>query len=83
MLETLELKDMIAREVLAHLCGSTCHGFGQAIEMCETRGDCVIVVTCPSCGKIFTLDDDEYEMLLSWSRGQGAALACGVQPLSA
>ncbi|MCC6628386.1 MAG: hypothetical protein IT340_13430 [Chloroflexi bacterium] len=83
MLETLETKDTFAREVLAHLCGSTCHGFGEAIEMCETRGDCVIVITCPSCGRRFTLEDDQYDMLIAWSRTEGSLYACGVQPLHA
>jgi len=83
MLEELELRDMITREVLAHLCSESCHGFGQAVELCETRGDCVIVVTCPNCGKSYTLDDDQYDLLVAWSQGQGTVLACGVQPLSA
>jgi hypothetical protein len=83
MLEAIEMKDVMAREVLAHLCSSTCHGFGEAIEMCETRGDCVIIVTCPDCRKSFTLDDDQYDMLIAWSRSQGTMMACGVQPLHA
>jgi uncharacterized protein YbaR (Trm112 family) len=83
MLDSIEMRDMIAREVLAHLCSPNCHGFGEAIEMCETRGDCVIVITCPNCRKSYTLDDDQYEMLIAWSRGDGATLACGVQELHA
>lgn len=83
MLDAIEMSDMVARDVLAHLCSPGCHGFGEAIELCETRGDCVIVVTCPTCAKSFTLDDDQYEMLAAWSQAQGGALACGIQPLPA
>jgi endogenous inhibitor of DNA gyrase (YacG/DUF329 family) len=83
MLEALELRDHISREVLSHLCSSRCHGFGQAIELCETRRDCVIVVTCPTCGKQFTLDDEQYDDLLAWTRGEGKVIACGVEPLPA
>ena len=78
---TIDVSDDIARAVLAHLCGSTCHGFAEAIELCEMRHDCVIVVTCPSCGKRFALDDDQYDLLLGWTRSQGTTLACGIQPL--
>ena len=83
MLEMIEMKDMVARDVLAHLCSSTCKGFGEAIEMCETRGDCVIVITCPNCKQRFTLDDDQYDMLIAWSTSEGSHYACGVQPLPA
>jgi hypothetical protein len=81
MLDEIEMRDMLVRDVLAHLCSDACHGFGEAIELCESRGDCVIVVTCPSCQKSYTLDDDQYEMLMVWSTDQGSVLACGVQPL--
>jgi hypothetical protein len=83
MLDEIELREMRAREVLAHFCGSGCHGFGETIELCESRGDCVIVVTCPSCRQRFSLDDDEYALLVSWSRGEGHQLACGILPLHA
>ena len=82
MLDTLELiPDALARDVVAHLCGEPCHGVGQTVELCESRHDCVIVVTCDCCGKTFTLDDEQYEMLVAWSASQGSALACGIAPL--
>jgi hypothetical protein len=40
------------------------------------RGDCTWVVTCPDCGTMFTLDDDEHDELLSWSRAAGQS--CGI-----
>jgi hypothetical protein len=83
MLEELELRDMMVRDVLAHLCSQSCHGFGRAIELCESRGDCVIVITCPNCNKSYTLDDDQYDMLVAWSTANGAVLACGIEPLHA
>ena len=81
MFEQLEMSDALARDVVAHFCSESCHGFGEAVELCESRGDCVIVITCPCCGKRFTLDDDQYDMLVTWSQSDGAALACGIQPL--
>ena len=82
MPELLELiPDALARDVVAHLCNEPCHGVGQTVEMCESRGDCVIVVTCDCCGKTFTLDDDQYDLLVAWSESQGATLACGIAPL--
>jgi hypothetical protein len=83
MMQQLEgLSDALAREVIAHLCGEPCHGVGQAVELCESRGDCVIVVTCGGCGKIFSLDDDQYEALVAWSEAHGQALTCGIAPLT-
>jgi hypothetical protein len=76
------LPDELAREIIAHLCGESCHGVGQAVELCESRGDCVIVVNCGNCGKVFTLDDDQYEALVVWSEAHGQALACGIAPLA-
>ena len=82
MPEVLELiPDALARDVVAHLCREPCHGVGQTVELCESRGDCVIVVKCDCCGKTFTLDDDQYDLLVAWSAAQGAALACGIAPL--
>ena len=75
------LSDAQARAILAHLCGEACRGVGRAVELCESRGDCVIVVTCGGCGADFTLDDDQYDALLTWSEAHGAALACGIEPL--
>ena len=83
MLQQLDLiSDEQAREIIAHLCGEACHGVGQSVELCESRGDCVIVVTCDGCGKIFTLDDDQYDALVAWSEAHGKALACGIAPLA-
>ena len=77
------LPDALARDVIRHLCGETCHGVGETVELCESRGDCYIVVTCGGCGKAFTLDDDQYDALVAWTATQGAALACGIAPLPA
>lgn len=57
-----------------HLCSKGL--FGDVAEMCEMRGDCVWVVTCPDCKATFTLDDDEYDELLAWSRSSGQS--CGI-----
>ena len=82
MPEMLEiLPDALARDVVAHLCSEECHGIGETVELCESRGDCVIVVSCGCCGKTFTLDDDQYDILVAWTNTQGAALACGIAPL--
>lgn len=83
MFAEMELDDIITREILAHLCGSTCHGFAHAIEVRETRGDRTIIITCPGCEQTFTLNDDQYDMLLAWSTSQGATLSCGVYSLPA
>ncbi|MFN8513703.1 MAG: hypothetical protein U0232_21155 [Thermomicrobiales bacterium] len=82
MREIETLPDAFARDVIAHLCGETCHGVGQTVELCESRGDCVIVVNCGGCGKIFTLDDEQYEALVAWSEAHGESLACGIAPLA-
>lgn len=57
-----------------HLCSKGL--FGDVAELCETRGDCVFVVTCPDCKMSFALDEDEYEDLLRWSRS--SQQACGI-----
>ena len=83
MVQHLEiLPDALAREIIEHLCGESCHGVGQSVELCESRGDCVIVVTCGGCGKIYTLDDDQYEALVAWSEAHGQDLAWGIAPLA-
>jgi hypothetical protein len=74
--------DTRARAVIDHLCSARCHGFGLASELCESRHDCVIVITCPSCGTQFALDDDQYEALTAWTASQGSQLACGVERLA-
>lgn len=75
------LPDALARDVIAHLCSEECHGVGETVELCESRGDCVIVVTCGCCNKTFTLDDDQYDLLVAWTTTHGAELACGIAPL--
>lgn len=60
--------------VIEHLCSKGL--FGDVAELCESRNDCVVVVTCPDCGHMFTLDDDEYDVLLNWSRT--TTQSCGV-----
>jgi hypothetical protein len=60
--------------VRSHLCAKGL--FGDVAELCEMRGDCVFVVTCPDCGHVFTLDDDDYDELLHWSRTSGES--CGI-----
>ena len=83
MLQQVEtITDAEAREIIAHLCGDTCHGVGQTVELCESRGDCVIVVTCGGCGKMFSLDDNQYDALVAWSEAHGESLACGIAPLA-
>lgn len=57
-----------------HLCSKGL--FGDVAEMCEMRGDCVWVVTCPDCAKTFSLDDDEYDELVAWSQSSGQS--CGI-----
>jgi hypothetical protein len=79
-LETLT--DAQAREIVEHLCAEACRGVGQTVELCEGRGDCVIVVTCGGCGKLYTLDEEQYEALVAWSEAHGQALACGIARLT-
>jgi hypothetical protein len=61
-------------QVRDHLCSKGL--FGDVTEWCESRNDCVYVVTCPDCQMEFMLNDDEYDELLLWSRT--ANQACGV-----
>ena len=76
------LTDTEARAIIEHLCGDDCRGISQAVELCESRGDCVIVVTCGGCGKIYSLDEDQYEALVAWSEAHGQSLSCGIAPLA-
>ncbi len=57
-----------------HLCSKGI--YGDVAELCEMRGDCTWVVTCPECGTMFTLDEDEHEELLRWSQSSGQS--CGI-----
>lgn len=60
--------------LIQHLCSKGI--FGDIAEMCESRGDCVYVVTCPDCKTMFTLDEDDYDSLLAWSSSSDQG--CGV-----
>jgi hypothetical protein len=61
-------------DVREHLCSKGL--YGDVAEWCEMRGDCVFVVSCPECGRMFTLDEDEYDELLAWSRSSDQS--CGI-----
>ncbi len=71
-----------AAEVIAHLCEGDCHTFGSVMSWCETRGDCVHEVTCPSCGAKFHLDDEDIVALERWTEAHGSALVCGVKDVA-
>jgi hypothetical protein len=64
----------IVDEIRQHLCGKGL--YGDVTEWCEMRGDCVWVITCPDCRRMYTLDDDAYEELVAWSRSSGQS--CGI-----
>jgi len=64
--------------VLSHLCAKGL--YGDVVEWCEMRHDCVFVVRCPDCNQSFTLDEREYEELVTLSRTQPAA--CGIRPVA-
>ena len=65
--------------ILRHLCSDPCHAYGAVVEWCETRGDCVQAVVCPSCRREFLIEDDELSELMRWTDADGKLLACGVQ----
>lgn len=71
-----------AAEVLAHLCEGDCQTYGNVMSWCETRGDCVHVVTCPTCSATFQLDDDDIGALERWTQLHGGALVCGVRDVA-
>ena len=71
-----------AAEVLAHLCEGECQTYGSVLSWCETRGDCVHVVTCPSCSTTFQLDDEDLDALERWTDQNGDALVCGVKEVA-
>ncbi|MDW8059359.1 MAG: hypothetical protein RMK01_04745 [Thermomicrobium sp.] len=60
-------------QVLAHLCGKGL--FGDVRQWCESRYDCVYVVTCPDCGCRFVLDEMEFQELV---RRSSMLQVCGV-----
>ncbi len=63
----------VVEQVLAHLCGKGL--YGDVTEWCETRNDCVFVVTCPDCRRAFTLTEEEFTLLVRRSQ---EVQACGV-----
>lgn len=71
-----------AAEVLAHLCEGDCQAYGSVLSWCETRGDCVHVVTCPSCSATFQLNDEDIDALERWTAQNGDALVCGVKDIA-
>ena len=71
-----------AADVLAHLCEGDCRAYGNVLSWCETRGDCVHEVTCPTCGTRYILDDDDIEALERWTDQHGNALVCGVRDVA-
>lgn len=79
---TIEKMSDGAAEVLAHLCEGDCQTYGSVLSWCETRGDCVHVVTCPSCSTTFQLDDDDISALERWTDQNGDALVCGVKDVA-
>jgi hypothetical protein len=64
--------------ILSHLCGKGI--YGDVTEWCEMRNDCVFVVSCPDCGEMFTLDEDEYDDLIRLSTAEPRA--CGILPIA-
>lgn len=73
---------MGAAEVIAHLCEGECQTYGSVMSWCETRGDCVHVVTCPSCSKAFQLDDADIVAIERWTDQHGSTLVCGVKDIA-
>ncbi len=71
-----------AAEVIAHLCEGDCQTYGSVMSWCETRGDCVHVVTCPSCKTEYYLDDADIAALERWTDQHGSSLVCGVQEVA-
>jgi hypothetical protein len=65
--------------IVQHLCEGACHAFGSVLQWCETRGDCVYAVTCPSCAKQFVVEEQELVELERWTDANGHALICGVR----
>lgn len=61
--------------VLAHLCSKGL--FGDVRQWCESRYDCVYVVTCPDCGCCFVLSEAEFQELVERST---VLQVCGVPP---
>lgn len=67
------------KAIIDHLCQDPCHAYGAVLEWCESRGDCVSAVVCPSCNTQFVVDDDELAELQRWTDNQGQLLVCGIR----
>jgi hypothetical protein len=65
-------------KIVRHLCEGECHTFGSVLQWCETRGDCIYAVTCPSCSTQFIVEEDELAELERWTDANGHTLVCGV-----
>lgn len=65
--------------IVQHLCESECHTFGSVLQWCETRGDCIYAVTCPSCSTQFIVEEEELIELERWTDDNGHQLVCGVR----
>lgn len=72
----LQQQETVER-ILAHLCEKGI--VGDVTEWCEMRHDCVIVVTCPDCRDEYTIEEDEFDMLVRLSQERG--FSCGVRPI--
>lgn len=77
--ESIQALGPNAMEVIAHLCEGDCLTFGTVVSWCETRGDCVHVVTCPNCNTVFHLDEEDLGQLERWTEQYGDALVCGLR----
>lgn len=77
--ETLTSMTGSAAEVIHHLCEGDCHGFGDVLQWCETRGDCTYAIVCPGCATQFVLDEDDVDALERWSNAYGSQHVCGVR----
>ena len=64
--------------IVRHLCEGECHAYGDLIEWCESRNDCIVAVVCPTCDSRFLIDDDDLADLKRWTRANGIAFGCGV-----
>ncbi len=69
----------VVADIVRHLCEGDCHQFGSVLQWCETRGDCVYAVVCPSCQQQFLIEEDDLAELERWTAANGDALVCGVQ----
>lgn len=65
--------------ILQHLCSSECQAYGSVLEWCETRGDCVYAVVCPSCQKQFLIEESDLADLERWTESNGGSMVCGVR----